>query len=235
MQQYGRDDQRLAGARHFARTGGEKDGTIRQEAWVPETGELLKVAREQRRASTMEREEYSFDAQGDVYFAFHRMDEKQADGGMKVTEHRTYVENGNAIAMRRRIVNLPAGAPLELTSQELNVEALPSAEQKLNMGTQEQAKGIAERGRYAVAIAPTGKKIDWAEYQDKELGNDVYTLDTDGEGGVDNVIVDFQTHRVFAGSTDLFYKLFPRRQRSRSPRASRCRPCLDRLLRQMRR
>jgi hypothetical protein len=88
------------------------------------------------------------------------------------------VENGNAIATRRRIVS----------SQELKVEALPLAEQKLSAGTVEQANGIAERvrdpkwfdrdpaknagpewarvkavkgtlspdGRYAVAIAPTG-------------------------------------------------------------------------------
>ena len=232
LHQYGRDDQRLAGARHYARTNEGKDGTIREEAWALETGELLKVARERQGATEVVREEYSFNADGDVYFAFHRVDEKQPEGGTKITEHRTYVENTNTIAMRRRIVNLPAGAPLELspklTSQELNVEALPEAEQKMSTRIAEEAKGITDRvrdpkwldrdpakeagpewarvkavkgtlspdGRYAVAIAPTKKKFDWADYQDKELGDDVYTVDADGGDGVDNVIVDFHTHRI---------------------------------------
>jgi hypothetical protein len=132
LQKYARDDKRLPGALHYVKKSGEgQDDALREEAWVLETGEPVKVLQERRRGDVTTLDEYSID--GDIaYFVFHRVDEKQKDGGTRVTEERTYVVFGDVIAKRRRIVNFPAGVPPEMSpqfkSEELDIKTLPEAE-----------------------------------------------------------------------------------------------------------
>jgi hypothetical protein len=153
LEQYAQDDQRLAGTRHYVKTTVEgKEGTLREEAWELETGEVIKVAKERKQGAGVTLEEYSLTGQelgyaGSVYFGFRRVEERQTEGGTRVTEARSYFDGAGMAAKRRRIVNLPAGTSLELSTklkfEELVVKSLPEDEQRGSVAAQ-AAEAIAK-------------------------------------------------------------------------------------------
>jgi len=140
---YTRDDQLLDGALRYERN----QADTCQRVWVLETGELVKAATTTKTAESETTDEFSLTADGDVYFIFHQVRARQADGGTRITEERVYFEEFQAIQFSHRTADVPAGAAAEIPAKT------PSIKRNLEKLTDEQRSNEAANKKSKVIIA----------------------------------------------------------------------------------
>lgn len=218
---YAAQEKWLPGARHFVRTAEEDGGQIREEAWELETGEIIKLLREVRKPNLTALDESSLHGGGAVYFTFRKVTVPQPDGGVQVTEYRSYFGDDNRDSQTRRTATFPAGAAPEIPAGAPQELILAEADKPPQIDENEfidrvvdpkflvrdPAKdapadwqrvrlikeSLSPDGRYALALSPDKKDFKWEDF---EMGNaGQYFVDL-ADAECKNYIVDLKTHRV---------------------------------------
>lgn len=184
---------------------------------------MLKVARASHGEKKDELEEYSTDDYGNMYFAFCKVTTHEADGGSRVSEERTYLDDSETLQKTRRTASFPAGVAPEIAAkapaEKLAIAKSSDEARTLNNTTSEVIAALCVPERLAhdpakdapaewqrvklvqgslspdghTALAIAPKKETFAWADHADSPLGGYTMEVDAAV---NYLADLQTHRL---------------------------------------